>query len=58
MREILSEETHHYTLHDHDIDVLEYRSTDYKRRPREDADPKIESLRRKRRKGRLGDLVT
>ena len=50
--------SYYYTLHDHDISDLEYRSSDYKKRPHEETDPKIESLRKKRRKGRLEDLIT
>ena len=50
--------SYYYIHHDKNIDLTKYRSTDYKARPQDDKSEKIESLREKRRKGRLIDLKT
>jgi len=50
--------TYYYTLHDEKIDDLDYHSTDYKRRPSEEINEKVEKMREQRRKGRLEDMTT
>ena len=50
--------TYYYTLHNDDLSKIEYRSTDYQRRPEDEVDENIEEMRKKRRKGRLEDLKT
>ena len=50
--------TYYYTFHDHDLNDIEYRSTDYQQRPQDQTTKEIELLRKKRRKGRLENLKT
>lgn len=57
-RSRMSLATYYYTLHEDDLTNIEYRSTDYQRRPNDVLDEKIEDLRKKRRKGRLEDSST
>jgi hypothetical protein len=50
--------TYYYTLHDKNLDNLDYRSTDYQKRPSDSTNKNIEKMRTKRRFGRLEDLKT
>lgn len=57
-RSRMSLATYYYTLYDGDVEDIEYRSTDFKRRPDDDIVSEIESLRNARRKGRLKDDIS
>ena len=50
--------TYYYTFHDNDLSNVEYRSTDYQKRPSDEDSEVIEKMRSQRRKGRLKDLKT
>jgi Rps23 Pro-64 3,4-dihydroxylase Tpa1-like proline 4-hydroxylase len=56
-RQRLSLATYYYTHHNDNLYELEYHSTDYQSRPTDKKNKEIESLREKRRKGRLEDLM-
>lgn len=49
---------YYYTHHNDNIRNMEYRSTDYKKRPGDLTSKNIETLRKKRRKGRIEDSTT
>ena len=49
---------YYYTHHEDNLDNLEYRSTDYQKRPLDNNSEELEALRLKRRKGRLKDSKT
>ena len=49
---------YYYTHHEDNVDDLAYRSTDYQKRPEDEASEEIDALRAKRRKGRLEDSKT
>jgi len=49
---------YYYTLHDDNINEINLRSTDYKKRPSDLTNKKIEKMREERRKGRLRDMKT
>ena len=49
---------YYYTHHEDNLGHLEYRSTDYQKRPNDKSTKEIETLRAKRRKGRLKDSKT
>lgn len=50
--------TYYYTLHSEDLSNIEYRSTDYQKRPSDSHDAAVEKMRSQRRKGRLEDSKT